>query len=169
MHREPGHLESFRTRLMTSDLQPLMALLEQTEQERDAALTLQQRAHADHQAAMAQAEQLVQYRREYEQRWGERFATAGHIELVHSYHGFMTRLTQAVEHQQRVVAAAGATLERARAALVEQEMRVASVGKLIERRVQEMQRQSAQREQRQLDELAARAAWNRLAAAVTRF
>lgn len=151
------------------DLQPLMALLEQTEQERDAARSRQQRALADHQAAVAQAEQLVQYRREYEQRWGERFAQAGHIELVHSYHGFMSRLTMAVEHQARVVESAGATLERASAALVEQEMRVASVRKLIERRVQELQRQSERREQGQLDELASRAAWNRLAAAVTRF
>lgn len=154
---------------MTSDLQPLMALLEQTEQERDAALQRQQRAQSDHMAAIAQGEQLVAYRRDYEQRWGERFSSAGHIELVHSYHGFMTRLTMAVEHQQRVVDTASGTLERACAALVEQEMRVASVRKLIERRVHEMQRQSDRREQRQLDELAARAAWNRLAAAVTRF
>jgi flagellar FliJ protein len=152
-----------------NDLQPLMALLEQTEQERDAALSQQQRALADHDAAVAQAEQLVQYRREYEQRWGERFAQAGHIELVHSYHGFMNRLTLAVEHQARVVSNASAALDRAGAALVEQEMRVASVRKLIERRVQEMQRLSERREQGQLDELAARAAWNRLASAVTRF
>lgn len=154
---------------MIPALQPLMALLEQTEHERDAALQQQQRAQAEHDAALAQAEQLVAYRREYEQRWGERFSSAGHIELVHSYHGFMTRLTQAVEHQQRVVASASGALERLQAALLEQEMRVASVRKLIERRVQELQRQSERREALQLDELAARAAWNRLAAAVTRF
>jgi flagellar FliJ protein len=154
---------------MNHDLQPLMALLGQTESERDAALALQQRAQAELQAAQAQAEQLVQYRREYEQRWGERFSSAGHIELVHSYHGFMTRLTQAVEHQRRAAAQASTALDRACAVLVEQEMRVASVRKLIERRVQEMQRHTERREQGQLDELAARAAWNRLAAAVTRF
>jgi flagellar FliJ protein len=152
-----------------NDLQPLMALLSQTESERDAALAAHQRARTAHQAALAQTEQLVAYRREYEQRWGERFSSAGHIELVQAYHGFMTRLTQAVEHQQRAIAQADTLLERAGAALVEQEMRVASVRKLIERRVQEVQRHSERREQRQLDELAARAAWNRLAAAVTRF
>lgn len=152
-----------------NDLQPLMALLSQTESERDAVRADHQRALAAHQGATAQAEQLVAYRRDYEQRWGERFASAGHIELVQSYHGFMTRLTQAVEHQQRVVAHASATLDRAGAALVEQEMRVASVRKLIERRVHEVQNHEMRREQRQLDELAARAAWNRLAAAVTRF
>jgi flagellar protein FliJ len=152
-----------------NDLQPLMALLGQTESERDAALASHQRAQTAHQAAVAQATQLIEYRREYEQRWGQRFSSAGHIELVQSYHGFMTRLTQAVDHQQRVAEQASAQLDRAGAALVEQEMRCASVRKLIERRVQELERSSERREQRQLDELAARAAWNRLAAAVTRF
>lgn len=162
-------MQLLRHLTMTPALQPLMSLLEQTEQERDAALRQHQRAQADHEAAVAQAEQLVQYRREYEQRWGQRFASAGHMELVHSYHGFMTRLTQAVEHQERAVASASAMVERTRQTLVEHETRVASVRKLIERRVQELQRQTERREQRQLDELAARAAWNRLAAAVTRF
>ena len=152
-----------------NDLQPLMALLGQTESERDSALASHQRARSAHQAAVAQASQLVEYRREYEQRWGERFSSAGHIELVQSYHGFMARLTQAVDHQQRVADQASGQLDRAGSALVEQEMRVASVRKLIERRVQELQRHSERREQNQLDELAARAAWNRLASAVTRF
>jgi flagellar FliJ protein len=152
-----------------NDLQPLMALLTQTESDRDAALAAHRRAQVAHEAALAQASQLVDYRREYEQRWGMRFSTAGHIELVQSYHGFITRLTQAVEHQQRVAAHASGQVDRAGAALVEAEMRVASVRKLIERRVQEVQRAGERREQRQLDELAARAAWNRLAAAVTRY
>ena len=152
-----------------NDLQPLMALLAQTESERDNALAQHRRAQSAHQAAQAQAAQLVDYRRDYEQRWGERFASAGHIELVQSYHGFMTRLTQAVDHQARVAEQASAQLDRAGEVLVEQEMRVASVRKLIERRVHELERRSERREQNQLDELAARAAWNRLAAAVTRF
>jgi flagellar protein FliJ len=152
-----------------NDLQPLMALLAQTEAERDMVRAQHQRAQATHQAAQAQAAQLVEYRREYEQRWGERFSTAGRIELVQSYHGFMTRLTQAVEHQARAADQASVQLDRAGEALVQQEMRVASVRKLIERRVQELQRVGERREQRQLDELAARAAWNRLAAAVTRY
>ena len=67
------------------------------------------------------------------------------------------------------MATASTQLDRACAALVEQEMRVASVRKLIERRVQEVQRHTERREQRQLDELAARAAWNRLSSAVTRY
>lgn len=151
------------------ELQPLLALLAQAERERDAALAQHQHAQAAVGAARAQAEQLLAYRRDYEQRWGQRFGNEGHIELVHCYQGFVGRLTQAVEHQARVAEHTLKQHERARQALQQQEMRVASVRKLIERRVQEMQRHGARAEQRHSDELASRAAWNRLAAATTRF
>ena len=109
------------------------------------------------------------HRRDYEQRWSQRFTEAGQVQLLHSYHGFVTRLTQAIEHQQRVVVQAERQLERALETLQQQELRVASVLKLVERRVAEIEKAGAQREQRSLDELASRAAWNRLAAATTRF
>jgi flagellar FliJ protein len=146
-----------------------MALLSHAEGERDEALAHRQRMREALEAARAQAEQLVAYRRDYERRCAERFAQAGQVQLLHSFHGFVTRLTQAIEHQQRVVAQAERQLERAAEALQQQELRVASVLKLIERRVSEIEKTSAQREQRTLDELASRAAWNRLAAATTRF
>ncbi len=152
-----------------NDIQPLMALLSHAERERDEALAQRQRLREALDAARVQAEQLVAYRRDYEQRWAERFAQAGQVQLLHTYHGFVTRLTQAIEHQQRAVTQAERELERAAEALQQQELRVASVLKLIERRVAEVERTSAQREQRALDELASRAAWNRLAAATTRF
>ena len=151
------------------EIQPLMALLSHAERERDEALAHRQRMREALDAASTQAEQLVAYRRDYEQRWAERFAQAGQVQLLHSYHGFVTRLTQAIEHQARVVGQAERQLERAAETLQQQELRVASVLKLIERRVSEIEKTSAQREQRALDELASRAAWNRLAAATTRF
>ena len=152
-----------------NDLRPLMALLSHAERERDEALAHRQRMREALDAARNQAEQLLAYRRDYEQRWTERFAQAGQVQLLHSYHGFVTRLTQAIEHQDRVVTQAERQLERAAETLQQQELRVASVLKLIERRMAEIERTSAQREQRSLDELASRAAWNRLAAATTRF
>lgn len=152
-----------------NDTQPLMALLSHAERERDEALAHRQRMREALDAARTQAEQLLAYRRDYEQRWAERFAQAGQVQLLHSYHGFVTRLTQAIEHQDRVVVQAERQLERAAETLQQQELRVASVLKLIERRIAEIEKTSAQREQRALDELASRAAWNRLAAATTRF
>jgi flagellar FliJ protein len=142
-------------------MQPLLTLLEQTERERDDAMSVHQRAVAAHQAAVAQAEQLVAYRREYEQRWGDQFSRQGSIELVRCYQSFTTRLTQAVDHQQRSAVFAAQQVEAARETLMEHEVRVASVRKLIERRMQEAQLSSDRRDQKITDEFAARAAWNR--------
>ena len=151
------------------DLQPLMALLAHAESERDEALGHRQRMREALDAARTQSEQLVAYRRDYEQRWSERFAQPGQVDVLRCYHGFVARLTQAIEHQARVTAQAERQLERASEALQQQELRVASVHKLIERRVSEIELRGARSEQHQLDELASRAAWNRLAAATTRF
>ncbi len=86
-----------------TDLDPHKALLAQTERERDAALAHHRSTLAAHEAARSQAEQLVSYRREYEQRWNAQFRREGKIELVRCYQGFMERLTQAVDGQARAV------------------------------------------------------------------
>jgi flagellar FliJ protein len=147
-------------------LQPLMTLLSQTERERDQAWGEAQRALQAQQNANAQAEQLLAYRREYEQRWSTQFKTEGRIELVHCYRGFMDRLTQAVEQQQRIAEHASAQVERTRTALAEHEMRVASVRKLIERRSQELRLSADRHEQKQTDEFGSRMAWGQTSAAL---
>ena len=148
-----------------TDVQPLQALLAQTERERDAALAGHQRALATELAARQQADQLRDYRRDYEVRWQREFAQAGRMELVHCYQAFMERLTMAVESQGRIVREANGHVERASHLLRDHEMRCASVRKLIERRLQERRNDGERQAQRQLDEFSARAAWNRLAEA----
>ena len=66
---------------MNDALQPLSALLSHAERERDDpgpppahAAGAGVRAHA--------AEQLVAYRRDYEQRWAHRFTEAGQVQLL---------------------------------------------------------------------------------------
>lgn len=147
-----------------SILQPLMSLLGQVERERDDLALACQRAAQVQQTAAAQAQQLLVYRRDYEQRWAHQFRTDGRMELVNCYRGFMERLTQAVDQQCAVAARADADLDNARVALREGEMRVASVRKLIERRVAEAHATAQRREQKACDEFASRAAWNRAAA-----
>src|SRR5258706_7874152 len=144
-------------------LQPLMALLAQTERERDQAWAEAQSALQSQQSAAAQVDQLLVYRREYEQRWATQFKTEGCMELVHCYRGFMERLTQAVEQQERVCAYAVAQVERTRAKLAENEMRVVSVRKLIERRTQELRLSADRQEQKQTDEFGSRMAWGNAA------
>ena len=143
-----------------SMLQPLMTLLGQVERERDElALTCQRAAQAQ-QTAATQAEQLLTYRREYEQGWAHQFRTDGRMELVNCYRGFMERLTQAVDQQHAVAAQATADLDHARLVLRDAEMRVASVRKLIERRVAEAHAAAQRREQKASDECASRASWH---------
>jgi len=143
-------------------LQPLAALLAQSERERDLALADQQRAQAASDAADAQARQLLDYRREYEQRWNAQFSREGQIELVRCYQSFVERLTQAVDQQTRIAEHAKQQLANAVVAVRTAETRCAAVRKLIERRSAELRALAGRREQQQTDETAARAAWGRV-------
>ena len=133
-------------------MQALLTLLEHAEEDRNRALAAHQVASASQLAAQVQFEQLLEYRRDYEARWLTQFAEHGQMELVRSYHAFMIRLTQAVEHQQLALQQAGARLAPARSALRDRELRVASVRKLIERRRQRERAELARCEQKLNDE-----------------
>jgi len=149
---------------MTS-IPALLSLLAHAERERNAAMSEAKRIELEHRNALRQAEQLQTYRHDYEQRWSSHFSRSEGIAIVQCYQGFVTRLGQAIEAQQRVTLQTAQRLERAQAAWQEQELRVASVRKLIERRGLELRCADARREQKQLDEHAARALWGRVAGA----
>ena len=153
---------------MNDDLRSLRLLLAQAERQRDEALAEQLKLDAAWRAAASQAEQLVLYRREYEQRWRAEFCREGKMELVRCYQGFMERLSQAVEQQERIAGHAAAQAERATAIVRGHEVRAAALKKLVERRLKEGERVAAGREQRLNDEHAARAAWVRNAQANAR-
>ena len=145
-------------------LQPLIALLAQTERQRDLALADQVKAQSTSEAAQVQADQLLDYRREYERRWRAQFCEEGRIELVRCYQGFIERLTQAVDQQARNAQVAKAQLERATAIVREHELKLAAVRKVVEQRLAESRRAGERVDQKQTDELAARVAWSRRAA-----
>ena len=147
-----------------TNLQPLNALLAQTERQRDLVLADQMKAQSASEAAQAQAEQLLTYRREYEQRWRAQFCREGQIELVRCYQGFMERLSQAVDSQARAAQHASAQLDRANALVREHEIRLAALKQVVERRLAEGRRHAQRQEQKGEDELAARIAWARSAA-----
>ncbi|MBV9889414.1 MAG: flagellar FliJ family protein [Rhizobacter sp.] len=149
---------------MLQDLNPLSLLLAQAERERDEALAEQFRAEASRRAAATQAEQLLLYRRDYERRWSAEFCREGKIELVRCYQGFMQRMTQAIEQQQRIAAHAAMQAERAEAIGRGHELRVAGLKKLLERRLRDHEVDAARREQRESDDRAVRQAWSRLTA-----
>ena len=149
---------------MQADLKSLALLLAHAEHERNEALAEQFRAEAARRAAVAQAEQLVQYRRDYERRWSAEFCRDGKIELVRCYQGFVQRLTQAVEQQERTAEHAAVAAERAEAIVRGHELRVAGLRKLVERRLRQSEVAAARREQKESDDRAVGNAWNRLTA-----
>lgn len=132
----------------------LSSVLQVAQAERDRTLADVQRAEAHWRRAQAQAEQLRAYRAEYQQRWAAQFARGGRPEIVAHWRSFTERLDEAVAAQHGAVAAAQAQCEHVRTALVQAEMRVAAVSRLIERRQGEQRRVLALREQRQIDEQA---------------
>jgi flagellar FliJ protein len=143
-------------------LDPLMALLGQAERERDDALAAMQRANEAHLAAHSQAEQLLAYRSEYEARFREQFSRKSSIDILQCYQGFSARLGQAIDQQQQIAGHAALKLEQSREGLRDQELRVASVRKLLERRLHELRQVADRRDQKQTDEYASRAAWSQL-------
>lgn len=144
---------------MNDGLQSLALLLEHAQRQRDKALTAHHRAQAAAAAAAEQSNQLLGYRRDYQQRWHTKFQREGPMALVHCYHQFMDKLTQAVDHQARIAAHAGQQTEHTLAQVRELELRCASVRKLIERRSRELRLGTERREQKQTDEQAMRSAW----------
>lgn len=146
---------------MTDDLQPLRFLIAQAERQRDEALAELMKAESARRAAAAKAEDLVAYRRDYEQRWSAQFCREGQIELVRCYQGFMERLTQAVDQQARSAAHAVMQVERVTAVVRGHELRFAGLKKLIERRELSGRIDAERGEQRQSDDRAARAAWTK--------
>jgi flagellar protein FliJ len=143
-------------------LQPLVILMEQAEAERDQALLRQRKIERALAAAQNQAEQLHEYRSEYEGRWSQQLKRGMAITLVQVYQDFVGRLHGAVDQQGQQVDRLRTELARCIADTVAAELRVASVGKLIERRESALVRSAAHREQKQMDEMSSRAAWQRL-------
>jgi flagellar protein FliJ len=135
-----------------SNLEVLELLLERATGERDRLTAARRQADDAAQSARTQGEQLAAYRSEYVARWSSQFGRGGAIEIVHCYRSFMQRLDEAVEQQARHVDGAERLLAQAQALLVDAELRVASVRKLIERRRAEAQRDAQRRDQRQTDE-----------------
>jgi len=143
----------------TNNLQTLSVLLEHAETERDEALRDLQDASNRADQARAQADQLEQYRRDYQLRWNSEFSRQGTMDIVMCYQSFGSRLDQAISHQSQVVQHADSRVTIARELLTQRELRVLSVRKLIERRRQEMLGRLARQDQKSTDEQASRAGW----------
>lgn len=140
--------------MTTESLATLQLLLDRATQERDRLAGELRRGEEVALRARRQGEQLAAYRGEYLQRWGGQFGRGGAIEIVHCYQSFMQRLDEALEQQQRQIEAADRAVAAVRQLLLQADLRVGSVKKLIERRRAEHQHRQDRQDQRQTDEAA---------------
>lgn len=138
-----------------SSLSALQVAIDVAARRRDEALQALLEQQRMQQAGQAQLDQLSVYADQTQQRWGVRADALVQPEVMHHHYQFMGRLDEAINMQSTVVHNQGARVELARKALLETELRLASLKKLVERKQKELAQLQQQREQKQTDERAA--------------
>ena len=134
----------------------LNMLLEREQKRRDEQMAQVRNAVANAESQQQQADGLTTYRSEYCQKWSAQFQKAAQMEILRSYHGFLSRLDQAIAQQVSVIEHAQRMVEVQRQKLIEREIRVATVERLIARREALLAQVADRREQKDLDEMAQR-------------
>lgn len=138
-----------------SSLKAFEVAVELAERRRDAARQALKNVQDARHAAQAQLEQLTGYAAETQSRWGMKADSAMQPEVMYHHYQFMGRLDHAIGLQTGVVSGQDVRVDQARQALLEAELRLASLRKVLERRRAEMALQQQRREQKQTDERAA--------------
>ena len=134
----------------------LKTLLEREQKRRDEQMAAVRNAVANAETQQQQADGLTGYRSEYCRKWSAQFQQAASIEILRSYQGSLSRLDQAITQQQSVLEHAHRMVEAQRQRLIEREIRVKTVQRLIERREAMLAKVADRRDQKNLDELAQR-------------
>ena len=117
-----------------SSLNALSVAVEVASRKRDDARKVLQDTLAAEQAARAQLNQLEDYARETESRWGVKADTAMQPEVMYHHYQFMNRLGHAASIQNGVVRDHSARVQAAQRALLDAELRLASLRKVVEKR-----------------------------------
>lgn len=133
----------------------LLTAIDLAKRQRDDAGLAMARVARRCEQALAQMEQLQSYAADTAARWSVTSQASASPQIVGHYYQFMDRLQQTIELQQGAIVDVQRQREAARQVLLEAEVRVAGLGRLLQKRQSELARVQSQREQRQLDELAA--------------
>ena len=135
-------------------LAPVIEMAEQTEQEAAGKL-------AKLQQQLLQAEQqlagLEQYRNDYQQQWITRGQTGVTGEWLMNYQRFLSQLETAIEQQRNSVQWHQRNAEKARAKWQKAYTRLEGLKKLVQRYQDQARHIADRQEQKDMDEMAARA------------
>lgn len=139
---------------MAGPFQSFEVAVDLAERQRDGARQALQNVLQARVAAQNQMEQLQGYAQETQQRWGMQTGAAVQTEVMAHFYAFMAKLEHAIEVQRGVIQGQEQRVEQAQQALVQAELRLTSLRKLLQRRRQEWAQQQQRREQKQTDESA---------------
>lgn len=137
-----------------SSLSSLAVAVDVATRQRDNARRALQSVLAAREAASAQLEQLQDYARETEARWGMRADAQMKPEVMYHHYQFMGRLGHAAGLQTTVVGDHEDRVAMARRALLQAELRLASLSKVVQKRQSDIELKNARRDQKQTDERA---------------
>ncbi len=122
---------------------------------RDQAMENWQKAMQGQAYAMDQMRQLRQYAGEIEQRWTQGAQQSTTPELLHHHYQFVGRLYQTIGLQEGVLESKRRNVDVAKQLLIQTELRLASLKKLVANRQADMVKQHQRRDQKHMDEFAA--------------
>jgi flagellar FliJ protein len=140
---------------MASPLNALAVAVEVASRKRDHARQVLKDTQAAQQAARAQLDQLEDYAQENQARWGMKADTAVKPEVMYHHYQFMERLGHASSVQTAAVAEHANRVDLARRALLDAELRLASLRKVVDKRRHDLALAETRRDQKQTDERAA--------------
>lgn len=106
--------------------------------------------------AQGQMDQLRSYAADTDARWSVAAQSSANPQIVGHYYQFIERLEQTIILQQGVIADLQWQCQSARQVLIQAEVRVAGLNKLLEKRRSLLARAETRREQKSSDEFAAR-------------
>jgi flagellar FliJ protein len=138
-----------------STLNSLSLAIESIKVKRDQALSFLQKTQLSHSRVLEQMQQLQQYALETEQRWTHSAQQSTTPELLHHHYQFMGRLHQTMALQDGVIETSKVKVDNARQLVLQVEIRLASLQKLVAKRQADLATVQMKREQKQMDEFAA--------------
>ncbi|RYF66272.1 MAG: flagellar export protein FliJ [Comamonadaceae bacterium] len=138
-----------------SSLKSFQVAVEMAERQRDAARQAVQDVERAQRAAQEQFNQLEGYAAETQGRWGVREDATLKPEVMYHHYQFMDRLSHAIGMQGGVLHDQAGRVEAAARALLQAELRLASLKKVVEKRQREIEQLQSRREQKETDERAA--------------
>lgn len=140
---------------MSSSLQSFIVAIQLAERRRDAARQAVSNLQNARAAAQGQLDQLQGYAQETQGRWGASEGRVMQPVVLQHHHQFMGRLEHAIGLQGQVVQTQDQRVAGARQTLLQAELRLASLRKVLERRQAELALAQQRREQKATDERAA--------------